>query len=111
MFNPTTNVGNYDVISTRHTVQSTAIPPNVVHNQQNTQACYAGYQNQHQVGSTVANQTAFGRTQNQTDSYHNHKQPQITQKNCYNNMFSQSQGQQMQQQQHYNPHLCKLIIN
>ena len=111
MFNPTTNVGNYDVMSTRHNVQSSAIPPNGVHNQQNVQACYAAYQNQHQVGSTVPNQNAVRRTQNQTAGYHNQQQPKVTQNCGYNSTAhqSQTQGQQMQQQ-HYNPHSSKFII-
>ena len=55
--------------------------------------------NKYQVGSTVANQTAVRRTQNQTYSYHNQQQPQVTQNCGYNNAFgqNQSQGQQMQQ--------------
>ena len=112
MINPTTNVGNYDVLCTRHTVQSSAKPTNVVHNQQNTQASCVGHQYQHQVGSTVPNQTAVGRIQNQTASHHNQQQPQFTQNHGNNNTVdqSQAQGQQAQQQQHYNPHLGKFII-
>ena len=102
MFNPTTNVGNYDVLSTRHSVQSSAKPPKVVHNQQNTQASCAAYQNQQQVGSTVPNQV--GRNQNQAAGYHNQQQPQFTGQAHCNAVFQQGQ-QTHQQQRSYKPHL------
>ena len=55
--------------------------------------------NKFQEGSTVPNQTAVRRTQNQKACYHNQQQPKVTQNCGYNNAFSpsQSQGQQKQQ--------------
>ena len=100
MFNPTTNVGNYDVLSTRHTVQSSAIPPNVVH--QNAQSSCAAYQNQQQVGSTVPNQVV--RNQNQAARTHHQQQPQFTGQAHCNAAFQQGQ-QTHQQQRNYKPHL------
>ena len=60
--------------------------------------------NKHQVGSTVPNQTEVRRTQNQTDSYHNQQQPQVTLNHGYNNAVHQSlaQGHQMQQLSKFN---------